>query len=71
MDSTEEKYRVVKQVLQEWVNQQGHNRCWYYPDLFDRLVEITGITSQVNPQLPPREEFEAGCRKYQKEQYGK
>jgi hypothetical protein len=58
-------------MLQEWIDQQGHDRCWYYPDIFMKLVKLFGITTDGPPQLPPRKEFEAGCKKYQTQEYGK
>lgn len=59
----------TKEILQFWVDQQGHNRCWYYPELFKQLVDLYGIELTVNPSLPPRHEFEEGCRRYQSEEF--
>ncbi len=60
----------AKAIVQEWMNQQGHNRCHYYPELFKKLADLYGIKQTVDSCLPLREEFEAGCRKYQEEEYG-
>jgi len=60
----------VRQITQEWLNQQGHNRCWYYPELFAKLAETLGLQITVDPALPPRPEFEEGCRKFQNEEFG-
>lgn len=57
-------------VLQEWTDKQGHNRCWYYPELFRRLCQIYGVTPSKEPLLPPLEEFKGGCHQYQCEEYG-
>jgi hypothetical protein len=51
------------------VDKQGHERCWYYPDLFRRLATLFEVVPTVEPQLPPRPEFELGCRRYQDEEY--
>lgn len=59
----------VKEIVQEFVNKQGHNRCWYYPDLFNKLANELGIETKA-PELPTRHEFELGCLKYQNEQFG-
>lgn len=59
----------TQEIIQNWVNQQSHDRCWYYPDLFQKLVKLHSIKPNINPQLPPREEFERGCKKYQEEEY--
>ncbi len=56
-------------ILQTWVDKQGHERCWYYPDLFRQLAAVYGVVPKVDPGLPPLEEFKAGCAKYQGEEY--
>ncbi len=63
------KYDEARAALQEWVHQQGHDRCWYYPDIFKRLAEILGVEASKNPALPSLEEFKQGCRRYQEEEY--
>lgn len=63
------KLERVKAIVQEWLDQQGHDRCWYYPELFSRLVLELELTPTREPSLPPREEFERGCRQYTDEQY--
>lgn len=60
----------AKAVIQEWVDKQGHDRCWYYPELFRRLVDLFGIKPTVEPCLPPRGEFKGGCKLYQIEEFG-
>jgi len=60
---------AVREVVQEWLDQQGHNRCWYYPELFNKLANLLNLTSKIDPTLPPRHEFEEGCRKFQNEEY--
>lgn len=60
----------AKQVLQSWVDQQKHGRCWYYPDIFNRLCEIFEVTPTNEPNLPSRIQFEIGCKYFQDEQYG-
>ena len=65
-----EKCEETKRVILEWVNKQGHDRCWYYPDLFQALANLFKIRPSVGPSLPPRKEFEDGCRRYQNEEFG-
>jgi hypothetical protein len=65
-----EENSQVRATIQSWLDQQGHNRCWYYPELFRQLVQILQLTMTVEPSLPPRCEFEGGCRRYQDEEYG-
>lgn len=64
-----EKLEQAKIVLQEWLDKQGHDRCWYYPEIFSKLVDILEVKATKDPSLPPRKEFEEGCKKYQQEQY--
>ncbi len=64
-----QKCEKAKEVLQEWIDKQGHDRCWYYPDLFKELINIFGIKPKADPGLPSLEEFKKGCEKYQEEEY--
>ena len=59
----------IKNCVKQWINKQGHDRCWYYPDIFREISSILEI-HPVNSDLPPRKEFELGCKKYQDEEYG-
>ena len=61
----------VKVIVQEWIDKQGHERCWYYPDLFNQLAAVLDVTPSVAPCLPTRSEFKEGCCKYQDEQFGR
>lgn len=71
MPNTEEKYQAAQAVIQEWLDQQGHDRCWYYPDLFRRLAVIFELSMTKDPALPPLDEFKKGCERYQGEEYFK
>jgi hypothetical protein len=68
MDDSE-KVKKTKEILQEWVDKQGHDRCWYYPDLFIKLAEILDVKPSKEPKLPPLDEFKKGCERYQREEY--
>ncbi len=57
-------------MLQLWLDKQSHERCWYYPEVFTILSNLFGINQTIHSTLPPRCEFEEGCRLYQNEQYG-
>jgi hypothetical protein len=56
-------------IIKEWSDKQGHDRCWYYPDLFTKLASLFKLSLKVKPSLPPRHEFEEGCKRYQDEEY--
>lgn len=70
MNNIEEKYYLAKQKVQEWVDKQGHDRCGYYLEIFRELMGIFEINRNKSLNLPPREEFERGCIRYQDEEYG-
>lgn len=61
----------AKRLIQSWLDKQGHDRCWYYPDIFRELADLFGLKPTVDPQLPSAEAFQSGCQRYQLEQYGK
>ena len=69
MTDYEKKYHEAQHLIQEWVNKQGHDRCWYYPDLFRKLADTFQVKLSQEPSLPPLEEFKKGCEKYQQEEY--
>lgn len=58
-----------KQIVSEWLGKQGHDKCHFYPELFKQLAEVLGLKAP-EAELPPRAEFEAGCKRYQDELYG-
>jgi len=60
----------VRAIVQEWLDKQGHERCWYYPELFNKLKDALNMKSQVDPALPTRQEFENGCKRFQIEEFG-
>jgi hypothetical protein len=60
--------RQATQIVSDWTSKQGHDRCWYYPELFNELAALLGIEAR-DPGLPSRQEFELGCRRYRAEQY--
>lgn len=62
-------YTLARDILQEWVNKQGHERCWYYPDIFSKLCKYLEVEENKIPLLPPKEEFRENCQKYEAEQY--
>ena len=59
----------AKGLIQAWVDQQGHDRCWYYPEIFEQLAQIFNVHQTLSSNLPSRESFEEGCCRYQTEQY--
>lgn len=63
------KIQQIQAVIQEWDSKKGHNRCWFYPELFQQIAKIVEVPLTDSPILPPKEEFEACCEKYKEEQY--
>ena len=67
--STEEQLQEAKIIIQQWIDKQRHDRCWYYPDLFNQLVVLFDIKPSKEPFLPPLAEFQEGCKRYQEEEF--
>lgn len=68
--SSDEKIKEIQQTIMEWDGKEGHDRCWYYPDLFAKIAEIVDVPLNQSPALPPRPEFEEGCRRFQSQEFG-
>lgn len=66
-----QKLGMIKEEVEQWIHKQGHDRCWFYPDIFMKLCEILEIKPTKLPCLPPLEEFKVGCEQYQREEYGR
>lgn len=62
------KCNKVQKILKEWVKKKSHDKCWYYPELFNKLVQVFDIKVE-SLELPSKEEFDQGCKKYQDEIY--
>lgn len=70
LDDIVEEHRSVHSELVAWAALSGHDRCWHHPEILERLCAIMDVAVEPTP-LPPRCEFEDGCRKYADELYGK
>jgi len=66
-----EKCDEVTKLIEEWDSKKGHDRCWYYPEIFRKIANILGIQLTDRPDLPPEEEFEEFCGRYRQEEYHK
>ena len=58
----------ARHALRRWAEHQGHDRCWWHPDILCVLATILGV-SIPEPRLPPREEFRTACARYETAQY--
>ena len=63
------KLYTIKNLVEDWIGKQGHDSCWYYPDIFKSICNELGIEWK-EPILPSRQEFERGCCKFQDELFG-
>ena len=60
---------AVRSALEEWAALQGHDLCHWHPRVLETIAAALGI-ERASAVLPPRAEFEEGCRRYQDELYG-
>lgn len=65
----EPRLELCRVILDEWQNQQGHNRCWYYPEIFDSLCALLGVKNKRPKELPSEEDFKSGCERYRRLEY--
>lgn len=65
-----EQINQIKTLIKEWLQKHGHDKCWYYPDIFCRIAEIVGVEiTEEQLSLPPEDEFEENCHIYRKKLY--
>ena len=62
---------LAKEIIEEWVNKQGHDQCWYYPEIFKKLTLIFDAKIPKDIELPARDEFLRHCEIYCEEIYSK
>lgn len=60
-----EKCDQVRAAVLAWANKQGHDQCWYYPEIFMTIAGILDIPLQIKPELPPRREFREQCQQWE------
>lgn len=63
------KIEKARKALIKWQDTQRHDKCWYYPDIFNELCQILDVEYKTPKSLPPYKEFTEGCKKYQYEVY--
>lgn len=64
-----DRLATITKVVTEWQAKEGHDACWYYPDLFAQIMTALNIEPKLH-SVPPRGQFEDGCRKFQDQTYG-
>lgn len=56
-------------ILESWLNKQGHDRCFWHPEVLQMLANVYGLKQTVPSELPPIEEFRLGCALFTNEEY--
>jgi hypothetical protein len=64
-----DKLEQIRQVILEWDGKKGHDRCWYYHDLFNKIANIAGVQLKPSPGVT-REEFRQGCAFFEEQEFG-
>jgi hypothetical protein len=59
----------AKAIVKAWVGKQVHDKCHYYPELFEQLREMYNLEPEKALSLPPREEFRAECQRFESKLY--
>ena len=65
-----QKLDRIETLVQSWLDKQGHDRCWYYPEIFREIAIILNLKQAMPSSLPSRCDFIEGCSRYQDEEYG-
>ncbi|MEK6908938.1 MAG: hypothetical protein AABX23_02715 [Nanoarchaeota archaeon] len=70
MNELEDKARETERILREWVELTGHNRCWWHPELLQRLGKLYDVDMSKAIERLPIEVFRRGCAVYTAGEYG-
>lgn len=65
------KLDLIKNEVQAWLDKQGHDQCWFYPEILQKIVDILEIKATIDPNLPTEEQFKEGCKVFCLEKYKK
>ncbi len=60
----------TREILLEWVSKRGHDKCFWHPDLLERLGKLYGVDMSDSTKDISFETFQRGCRLYQAVTYG-
>lgn len=69
MSSSSDLVSEASRLLQSWLDKQDHDRCHYYPEIFDQLCMLFGVKNTIPVTRVCRAEFEEGCRRFQDAEY--
>lgn len=67
-EDSREKLTQIETLVREWIERQGHEKCWYYPETLRAIAEVLDI-KYADPTMVSEEEFRRGCARYQEEIY--
>lgn len=72
LSKLEGMYLAAVAAILLWLRKQGHERCWYYPDIFKEVMKALWLTvdgRELDIHIP-LVEFQKGCTTFQREVYG-
>lgn len=65
-----QKLSQISEIIVTWDSYQGHQACWYYPELFKQIAAVLNINLINNHNPLPREcEFKEQCGRYRRTLY--
>ncbi len=60
------KCEATEKVITEWVNKKNNDKCWWFPELLEKLQEIHGLEEvEANIEITEKE-FEENCTLFRK-----
>lgn len=59
----------ARRLLDQVLNAQGHDQCWWHPELVQRLAQLFEVRHSCTLRLPPIDEFHRECRKFARTLY--
>jgi len=59
------KLQRIRRHITDWHKLQGHEACWYMPDLFQKIAAEVGLDDlKFEPPQISRKQFDSGCREF-------
>jgi|SRR5690606_24869251 len=71
LENEQGKVKRIKTLIQEWDNKRGHDKCWYYPEIFEDIAKVVNVPLINNQPCVPRTDFRNNCQIFEAGIYSK